>query len=172
MKSKKAFTLIEILISISLFMLIIVFLYQALDMTQKSNNFFASKLDIKKHQNNIKKILFLDLISQNKTIANTQIKKDRDNNSILSFSTSNIYHNPFYTNITYMISRKGNLIRIESKEKFNYTDLPNDFFNHAFIDILDHNITKFKVKIQQNKSLAIYIENKNNTKIMLNFTAK
>jgi len=166
MQNKKAFTLIEILVSISLFMIIILFLYQALDMTQKSNNFFASKLEKRETEDYIKKILFLDMISKNNKITNNNIITNKDKNSILLFTTSTIYHNPFYTNVTYMLSKNGDFLRIESKDRFNIKDLRDNFFDDAYIDILDKNITKLKMKVQKNKQIVIYIEYKDGRKIL------
>ena len=59
---KKAFTLLEVLISITIFSIIIIFLYQSLEITQKSNNFYSDKLELKQDDNSLKKMFFLDFI--------------------------------------------------------------------------------------------------------------
>ena len=165
MKNKTSFTLVEILVSIAIFTIVILFLHQALDMTQKTNSFYSEKLDEKKLQNNLKKMFFLDLIHKNKGFIS---KEDRQKNSIVTFQTTNTYHNPFYQNITYMVSKEKNLIRIESKTKFNSRKLNNNFFNTSYIDIIDSNITKFKVKEQKDKKIVFYIL-KENDKILYSF---
>ncbi|MEA2050808.1 MAG: prepilin-type N-terminal cleavage/methylation domain-containing protein [Campylobacterota bacterium] len=165
---KKSFTLVEILISISLFSIIILFLYQTLDMTQKSNDFYSSKLDLKKEQNNIQKILFLDTINQIEN-NNTIIENTKDDYSILTLKTSNTFHNPFYQHITYMVSKNKNLIRIESKNRFNQKKLNDDFFDNAYIDIILSDISIFKIKVQVDKQIAFYIKQKNNNKILFTF---
>lgn len=165
---KKSFTLVEILISISLFSIIILFLYQTLDMTQKSNDFYSSKLDLKKEQNNIQKILFLDTINQIEN-NNTNIENTKDDYSILTLKTSNTFHNPFYQHITYMVSKNKNLIRIESKNRFNQKKLNDDFFDNAYIDIILSDISIFKIKVQVDKQIAFYIKQKNNNKILFTF---
>ncbi|MEA3314810.1 MAG: prepilin-type N-terminal cleavage/methylation domain-containing protein [Campylobacterota bacterium] len=165
---KKSFTLFEVMVSISLFMIIILFLYQTLDMTEKSNKFYSDKLELTKNDNNLKKMIILDIMNRDKAIKPTDILVDKNDNSILHFSTNNIYHNPFYTNITYLISNKDNLIRIESKNKFNIKKIEDDFFDNCYIDILDNNITKFKIKIQKDKSIAFLIEKRNKSRILLN----
>ena len=160
---KKSFTLVEILISISLFSIIILFLYQSLDITTKSNDFYTLKLEDKQKQNNIKKILFLDFTFETNS---SVVSEDSDKNSIISFKSTNTYHNPFYENITYMVSKEKNLLRIESYTKFDKLKLDDNFFDTSYIDILDSNITKFKVKLQ-NKKKIIYIQNLNKNKIIV-----
>ncbi len=163
---KYGFTLIEILISISIFSIVIIFLYQTLDMTQKSNLFYSKKLTNKQNQNNIKKIFFLDLIHKSKNITT---KLDKENNTIVTLQTTNTYHNPFYTNITYLVSREKNLLRIESKTKFNQSKLNDLFFDTSYIDTLDSNITTFKILEQKNKKIAIYIEKEKQEKVIFSF---
>ncbi|MEA3513303.1 MAG: prepilin-type N-terminal cleavage/methylation domain-containing protein [Campylobacterota bacterium] len=153
---KKAFTLVEILISISLFSIIIIFLYQSLDMTQKSNDFFSEKLEVKLESQNIKKILFMDMIN----------KKDKinldssDEFAILQITTNNYYHNPFYENITYLVTKEKNLVRLESKEKFNKAKLDDEFFDNTYIDILQKDIKVFKIAYDEKdeEKLSIYIK--------------
>jgi len=165
---KKGFTLFEMMVSISLFMIIILFLYQTLDMTEKSNTFYSNKLEETKYENNLKKMIILDIMNKDKNIVSKDIFYDKNDNSILTFTTNNIYHNPFYTNITYLITSQNNLVRIESKDKFNISKIEDKFFDSCYIDIIDNNITKFKIKVQKNKSIAFLIEKKNKSRILLN----
>ena len=167
--NKKSFTLVEILISISLFSIIILFLYQTLDMTKKSNTFYSEKLDIKKDQNNLKKILFLDLIHKYQDNNSTKISQDNDENSIFQLKSTNTYHNPFYEHITYMISKEKNLLRIESYNVFNKVKIDEDFFSKSYIDVLENRVSKFKVKIQKNKQIVFYIEKENKEKVIFSF---
>ncbi|MEA3384309.1 MAG: prepilin-type N-terminal cleavage/methylation domain-containing protein [Campylobacterota bacterium] len=165
--SKKAFTLVEILISISLFSIIILFLYQTLDMTKKSNSFYSQKLDIKKDQNDIKKVIFLDLIHADKN--SVKISLDNDENTIFQITTTNIYHNPFNKHVTYLVSKEQNLLRIESKIVFNKNKIDENFFNNSYIDILDKELKKFKVNKQINKKIVFYILKENQEKIVFSF---
>ncbi|MEA2017725.1 MAG: prepilin-type N-terminal cleavage/methylation domain-containing protein [Campylobacterota bacterium] len=171
MKQYKSFTLVEILISISLFSIIVLFLYQSLNITQKSNQFYTEKLNDKQEINNIKKILFLDLIHS--IDSKFTIELDNDNNNIFKLNSTNYYHNPFYNNITYLITKEQNLVRIESDKKFDKNKLNDDFFENSYIDILDSNITKFKISKNSIETLddkiAIYIEKNNEEKIIFGF---
>ncbi len=163
MKQKSAFSLVEVLVSITLFSIILLFLYDALDITTKSNQFYSKKLDEKLDQNNIKKVLFLDLI--NKKEQKSTISEDKDQNSILSFKTFNTYHNPFYTNVTYLLTKKGNLMRIESRIPFNKKKLTEEFFKNTFIDILATQVKKLKIK-EKNRKYFVYLEYHNKTKLL------
>lgn len=164
LKSSKSFTLIEVLVSIALLSVIVLFLYQSLDMTQKSNQFFSQKL--KEQQNNLdlKEIFFKDIVSS--FPKNTIVYDDKEKNSIVSLKTSNTYHNSFYQFITYFVSKKKNLLRCESKVKFNKDKLNDDFFNNAYIDTIASEVKKFKVIKKAEDKYAIYIKFVDETDIM------
>lgn len=165
-KNKKAFTLVEILISITLFSIIVLFLYQTLDMTKKTNSFYSEKLTQLEENNRIKKIFFLDFIY--KKDVDIVIDRDREQNSLLHFSSSNTYHNPFFTNITYMVSREKNLLRIESKEKFDKRLLNDKFFENSFIDIMYSDVEKFEV-VKSDSKVSFYIKKTNEDKVLFSF---
>jgi len=163
---KRAFSLVEVLVSITLFSIILIFLYDTLDITAKSNHFYSEKLEDKQKNNNIKKIIFSDFI--NKDDNNISIVLDKNKNSILSLSTNNTYHNPFHNNITYLITQEDSLVRIESKKKFDKKKLNDDFFDDANIDILDDKIKKLKIK-EEKKKIYFYLEYKDKTKMLFSF---
>ncbi len=154
---KRSFTLIEVIISITLFSIIIIFLYSTLNITQRSNQVFKDELNKNIAKEDIKFIFFEDLINSKNTI---KIYEDKDKNSILTFSTNNTFHNPFYTNITYLISKKNNLLRIESnlpydsKKIYQFKDNEN-----RYIDKLVENIKLFRVyqDDKNKKKYTIYI---------------
>lgn len=140
---KKAFTLLELIISITLFMIIVVFLYKTLDQTKHSNNLFLNKQEILKESNHLHNI-FLEDIAEASSIS---INYDKNKNAIVKIITSNTYHNPFFNNITYFISHSKELIRIESKEVFKESEpISDNFLNNAFTDVLLENIEYFNVK--------------------------
>jgi len=158
---KKSFTLVEMMISIVLFSIVMIFLYQALDITQKSNKFYKKKLSNFKSTSQLNKLLFEDITNAN---SNITLLQDKEDNTILQFKTSNLYHNPFYINITYLVTKENNLFRIESKIAFNKKKIYN-FIDNTYMDIIDTNITKFKVsknkKIKNN--YIFYIEHQDKT---------
>jgi hypothetical protein len=159
---KQSFTLIEVLISIVLLLIIVVFLYQTLDISQKSNKFFHDKLVEQTNKTNVRDIFFMDILYLNSSISTSN---DKNKNTIFSFQTSNTYHNAFYENITYLVSKNNNLLRIESKKKFDKNKL-YDFFDTAYIDTIASNIDKFKVIKKANKQYAIYLKFKDESDMM------
>ena len=116
---KKAFTLLEVIISITIFMILLIFLYKVLDQTKSSNKQFKTKESSIKYKNHLNSILVEDILERTDKI---DIKVDNDKNSLIRFKSSNTYHNPFFNNITYMISSSNKLIRIESKDQFKLAD--------------------------------------------------
>lgn len=165
-KNTKAFTLIEIIVSIALFSIIIIFLYQSFEMTKKTDLFYNNKVESALDNSRLKKILFMDLI--NKIEQTESITEDKNKNNIFILKSNNSYHNPFYENITYFVSKEKNLIRIESKDSFDKTKLNDDFFDNAYIDTLDSNITKFKV-FNDGKNIYFYLLNEEKEKILFSF---
>ncbi len=159
--NKKSFTLLEVLISISLFIIIVIFLYKTLDIGEKSNKFFYQKLEEQITKADIKEIFFKDILSSYEK--DIDIKKE---NMIFSFKSSNTYHNAFYKNITYLVSKKNNLIRIESQKVFNKDKLYDKFFSKAFIDIIANDVMKFKVIKKDKKEYAIYLKFKDESDMM------
>jgi len=140
---KKAFTLLELIISITLFMIIVVFLYKTLDQTKYSNNLFSNKQELLKQSNHLHNIFLEDLAEA----SSITINYDKNKNAIVKIVTDNTYHNSFFNNITYFIGDSKELIRIESKEVFNELEAKNlDFYENAFIDILLEDIEYFDVK--------------------------
>ncbi|WP_428025610.1 PulJ/GspJ family protein [Arcobacter sp.] len=163
---KKGFTLIEILISITLFSIILVFLYKALDLTKESNFFYEKKLDNLESSNKLKAILYED-IAKAKSI---EITFDRSLNTILKIQTNDMYHNPFYKYATYIVSQDKNLLRIESLNKFNEKEVLDSFFTEAFVDKLDSEVIKFKIsQSKDNKKIySILLQKKDKPIVFFN----
>jgi len=159
---KKAFTLVEVLISVALFSIVIIFLYKSLDITKSSNKFYEEKLDIQKEKNLLRRIIFEDIIEAEAVSPIPTNVFDRNKNAIIAFKSSNMYHNLFFTNITYFLSGDNNLVRIESKKKFDHKKITDDFFEYAYIDIIASEVEKFKISnIKGNdKAYSIYIKSK------------
>ncbi|MAC85068.1 MAG: hypothetical protein CL624_13140 [Arcobacter sp.] len=165
---KKSFTLLEVVISITIFMILLIFLYKTFDQTKHSNKKFVNLTQNLKYENNLNDIFLEDIIE---SISDIEINIDNDKNSIVRFKSINTYHNPFLYNIVYMISSNNKLLRIESKEKFKFGETELEFFDYSFIDILLEDIEYFEVKekaINTNKSYAFIIKQKNKDRIIFN----
>ena len=140
---KKSFTLLELLISITLFSIIVVFLYKTIDQTKYSNNLFSDKEQALKESNHLHNI-FLEDIAES---SNITISSDKNKNSIVKIVTNNTYHNAFFNNITYLINSSKKLVRIESYQAFNELQpMTLDFEANSYIDILLEDIEFFELK--------------------------
>lgn len=159
---KKAFTLLEVIISITIFMIILLFLYKTLDDTKLTNNKFESHVYKKEDINNLYKIFAEDMAESAGTI---EISEDKDKNSFVIFKSNNSFNNAFYSNITYMISSSNHLQRIESLNKFEKEKSGIDFYKHSFIDTLLENIEKFIV-IQKDDKVVFIIKQKEKEKMI------
>ena len=161
---KKSFTLLELLISITLFMIIVVFLYKTLDQTKHSNKLFSNKQEVLKESNHLHNIFLEDIAETSKV----DVIYDKNKNAIVKINTYNTYHNAFFNNVTYLINSSEELIRIESKDKFPEKDArKDDFYNDAFIDILLEDVEYFDVKNSGN-NYAFVIKQKNKERVFFN----
>jgi prepilin-type N-terminal cleavage/methylation domain-containing protein len=140
---KKSFTLLELLISITLFSIIVVFLYKTIDQTKHSNNLFSNKEQALKESNHLHNI-FLEDIAESSSIT---ITSDKNKNSIIKIVTNNTYHNAFFNNITYLINSSKKLVRIESYQAFNELQpMTLDFEANSYMDVLLEDIELFELK--------------------------
>ena len=163
---KKSFTLLELLISITLFMIIVVFLYKTLDQTKHSNKLFSNKQEVLKESNHLHNI-FLEDVAEATSVSSTFY--DKNKNAIVKINTYNTYHNAFFNNVTYLINSSKELIRIESKDKFPEKDArKDDFYNDAFIDILLEDVEYFDVKNSGNNYVFV-IKQKNKERVFFFF---
>ena len=162
-KGKKAFSLLELVISITIFMIILLFLYKSLDDTKLANKKFENHLHKKDDLNHLYKVIAEDIAESDGVIS---LSIDRDKNSIVTFKTNNSFNDAFFRNVAYMISSNNHLLRIESKEAFKKEKSGIDFYNNSFIDILSKDIKKFVVLQKDNDKFVFIIEPKKGEKIM------
>ena len=161
---KKSFTLLELIISITLFMIIVVFLYKTLDQTKHSNKLFSNKQNILKESNHLHNIFLEDIAEA----SNITVSYDKNKNAIIKITTSNTYHNAFSNKITYLIGASKELIRIESKDKFPKEDARKEnFYENAFIDILLDEIEYFELKNDADNYIFV-IKQKNKERVFYN----
>jgi type II secretory pathway pseudopilin PulG len=151
---KKSFTLIEVIISISIFMILVVFLYKTLEQTKYSNEALSKKEIQLKYLNRIYDVIYEDL---NESYGNISIDLDTHRNSIVRFSSLNSFHNSFFQNITYLINSKNTLVRMESKNIFKVQANPFTFYNDIYIDEILSDIEYFEVQKSLDKKQESYI---------------
>jgi competence protein ComGC len=159
-RAKKAFTLIEVTISITLFMIVVLFLYKTLDQTKYSNKQFEDKQEKLIFVKNLNKIFLEDFAESYGT---TSLSIDTEKKSMVKFTSYNTYHNSFHNHITYMIGSNDTLVRIESLDAFKGIDSTLDFYENANIDILLKDIELFEVK-NSGSEYVIVLKQKNKPK--------
>ena len=164
---KKAFTLIEMLISISILSIMMIFLYKSYASLNNSNSLLKDEAHSIKKQELKKKVLFLDfsLIINNKLdILNKDTKED-----VLFIQSKNSIHNRINPYITYIV-KDSILYRLESLEKFYTADLSfdNEFFYDTFGEVNSFRVFTSRDK---NSSFLIDIDFKNEEDIVLKVTA-
>lgn len=162
MNTKKAFTLLEVVISITLFMILIIFVYKTLDQTKHSNKIFEKQTKTIKDSNRLYNIFLEDIAESTQTLS---ISYDKDKNARLIFTSNNTYHNPYYTNIAYLISSNDKLVRIESKDKFKFANTSYEFYENAYVDVLLEDIEYFDIK-KDKKQYVLAIKQKNKKRVL------
>jgi prepilin-type N-terminal cleavage/methylation domain-containing protein len=159
---RRAFTLIELMISISILSIIMIFLYQSYSSLNKSNEFYKKEvLHIKKEQL-IKKILFLDFslaLSKSITILNQEKNQD-----IVFLQSSNSMHRRFNPYIAY-IMKDSKLYRLESLKEF--VEYPINIDAQFSVECFGE-VNIFRIYESQNKNgYLIHIDFKNDEDILL-----
>ena len=160
---KKAFTLLEVTISITILTIMMLFLYKVLDQTKISNNKLTNKQNELLVENRLNKIFTEDILE---SIGKVTITQDKNENSIVTFKTKNTYHNPFFKYVIYLVGQNNTLFRIESNisfEKLKESNFDND--NLFFVDELKKELDLFKA--YSDKDEVMLIINKNFFKISL-----
>jgi len=151
---KKAFTLLELLLTVSIFIIVAVFLFHIIDINKKTSNTLINKIDSLIGTYAMQELIAKDLLYASRV----EIKNDRDANSQLFITTKNYLSSPFDEKVSYILSKQNNLYRIQSqnrpsKEKFSELKPQN-------IHLIYSDVKTFAVAPIQNSdsSYAFYIE--------------
>lgn len=140
--NKKAFTFIEMLISIVIFTIMITLIYNSFDHSKNTNKFIQNKLTKTDKNKDFWNIVLKDIMESSKI----EIKEDYNNNSIIYLTTANTYHNPFFNKVIYLITNDHNLARIESAKNLKEYSINNlTYIKDYTIDVILDNIEKFKI---------------------------
>lgn len=154
---KRGFTLIEIILSIFLFSIIMMFLFKATSNLKHNNTNFQKS--ISKDSQELKTI---ELLKKDLILANNKVKiinKDKDR-TIITFQTRNSIYNISKPYVTWRVLKNSNkLIRVESKNKFT-----NENENYH-LDTTKDNCKVFQV-YKGKQGYLIYIKDKSNKEII------
>ena len=148
MSNRKAFTLLEVLISIALMGIVIVALFSSVDMMQNSNQQLAQYLEKSKKITKATKVLYLDILGSD---GNITIQKDEFSRVCMEETQNSLYALPA-AKVCWIVLKKDNtLARIEGN---NYK-LPVGSEERVEVDSIMNNIEVFDVYHEKDKVLVL-----------------
>lgn len=164
MIQRKAFTLIELMVSISILSIMMIYLYSSYSSLNKSNDTIKKELNGLLSVQKFKKIIFKDFLLAK---YNSTVLQNRDNQEDFVYlqSSNSIHkrHNPY---ITYLVKDKK-LYRLESLEKFTSYELEVDSeFDIDYIAKVE-NFRVYKSSNTQKEAYLIHIDFKNEERVVL-----
>lgn len=148
---RKAFTLIEMLISVSILSIMMIFLYESYTSLNSSNIFYKKELDSIKTIQLKKRLLFLDFsfAMQGKT----KILNQDTNEDVVFMQSANSIHKRFNPYIAYIV-KDSKLYRLESIKEFK--EYPLVYDNEFVADFLGE-IDSFRVYKSKNDNEAYLV---------------
>lgn len=158
MIKRKAFTLIELIISISILSIMMLYLYQSYASLNRSNDIVEKDMQNILSAQKLKEVIFLDLslALQNSTrIRNRDTKED-----FIFFQSSHSLHNRYNPYIAYIV-KKNKLYRLESLKSFISYDLTIDATFDVDIIGEVENFRVYKSKDSQKEQYLVDIDFKN-----------
>ncbi len=148
MSKQRAFTLLEVLISIALLSIVLLALYRGVDMLRSSNQHLFEYLEKSKKVTKAVKVLYLDLLSSN---GNISIKKDEFARVCIEQTKNSLYELPSAKVCWVVLKNEHTLLRVEGN---NYT-LPLNSQDRVEIDSVMKDIELFDIYHQKDKILVI-----------------
>lgn len=148
MDNRKAFTLLEVLISIALMGIVIVALFSSVDMMQDSNQQLAKYLEKSKKTTNTTKVLYLDMIDSD---GNITITKDEFSRVCIEETRNSLYTLPSAKVCWIVLKKENTLTRIEG----NAYHLPLRSEERVEIDPVMTGIELFDVYHEKDKILVL-----------------
>ncbi|WP_188108593.1 PulJ/GspJ family protein [Sulfurimonas lithotrophica] len=167
---RSAFTLIELLISITILSILMLALYKAYDALNISNEIYKEKSQAIKSIELKKRTIYLDFalsVKKDDKDRVTYLEKDTEED-IVTFAGSNSIHKRYNPYITYLVKNKI-LYRVESLQEIKEYPFAADI--RADIDVMGE-VKKFKVfKSKNNDSYLIDARFKDENNILLKVKA-
>ncbi len=142
---RRGFTLIELMVSISILSLMMIFLYQSYASLNRSNAFYKKEVNRIIDRDMIKKIIYLDFtLSVHKSVKILNQEKTED---VVFFQSSNSLHKNYNPYIAYFI-KDSKLYRLESLIEFKEYPLSSE--NEFSVDFLGE-ADSFRVYVSSKK---------------------
>ena len=151
MFNRKAFTLLEVLISIALLGIVIVALFSSVDMLQNSNQHLLKYLKKSKQISKATKVLYIDLMSSD---GNISIKKDEFSRVCIEKTQNSLYALPT-AKVCWVVLKKDKILaRIEG----NAYNLPVGSEERVEVDPIMTGLEVFDVYHEKDKLLVLIKE--------------
>jgi prepilin-type N-terminal cleavage/methylation domain-containing protein len=148
MENRKAFTLLEVLISIALLGIILVPLFSVVDLMRDSNSHLLKSLKKSKQITKATKVLFLDILSSDGKI---DIKKDEFTRLCIE-ETKNSLYNLTLAKVCWVVHKDRNtLVRIEG----NRYSLPLKSEDKVEVDTIMSDTSLFDIYHEKDKVLVL-----------------
>ena len=164
MIDKKAFTLVELIISIVLLGIIVTFLYSTVSNLEKTNKIFAANEKALSSREKVIDLLYDDIFTAN-SLTLTGFK-----NSLASMQTNNSLFDIASPYVTWLVSKEKNtLLRFESTKKFKDIDSQNSDYFH--ISKVGENCEVFRVyQSKKKENILIHLKSKDEDPIIYEFS--
>ena len=152
-KQRKAFTILEVLISIGLLGIVIVALFSAVSMMRDSNTHLLAYLEKSKKTTEATKVLYLDIISSD---GNISIKKDEYTRLCME-ETKNSLYGLSLAKVCWVVLKENNtLARVEG----NVYSLPTRFEDRVEVNPMIEGLEIFDVYHEKDKVLVLIQQKK------------
>jgi len=152
-KIRKAFTLIEVLISITLLSLVFMALYRSVDILRASNKNLFYHLEKSSSELKSAKVLYMDILMSDGNIS-IENKKDKLFSRVTIFNTKNSLYGLFNTKVVWLVYKENNtLLRIEGGEY----NMPLKYDDRVEIDEISKNVEQFRLYLNKKKTKALAI---------------
>jgi len=149
--ARSGFTLIELMVSISILSIMMIFLYQSYSSINSSNKNLKNEIRVITDVQKLKKVIYLDFslaLHKSVKILNQDAKED-----VLFFQSSNSLHKRYEPYIAYIV-KKGRLYRLESLQEFK--EYPLAMNSEFDVDYLG-DVNSFRVYKSTNDKKELYL---------------
>ncbi|WP_309497193.1 prepilin-type N-terminal cleavage/methylation domain-containing protein [Sulfurovum sp.] len=151
MINRKAFTLLEVLISIALMGIVLVALFSSVDILQDSNQHLFKQLEKTKKVTQSSQVLYRDILSSD---GNMTITKDEFTRLCMESTANTLYALPRAKVCWVVLKEQNSLVRVEG---IGYT-LPTKSEDRVEVDSVMQNVELFDVYHNKDKVLVILKE--------------
>ena len=148
MSNRKAFTLLEVLISIALLGIVILALFSSVDMMRDSNEHLSKYLEKSKKVTKATKVLYLDIMGSD---GNISIEKDEFSRVCIEETRNSLYALPLAKVCWVVLKKDKTLVRIEG----NSYHLPLNSEEKVEIDLIMNDVELFDVYHEKDKLLVL-----------------